>query len=605
MRNLKYCIVFSIVCLIQLNATSLRNSVEDTLNSNPSIIAEHLNRDAYELYIREEEADYLPTLNLDAFYEKSETKNAPDETPPAEGTTRKDGWNAIIKLEHILYDGGLTPSQVLEFQYKYNSNKYRSLDEVENTILDTVDAYIDLVSRQELVSLSKYNIKLHENYLAIAKEKEEISGEILETYQVNSKYHSVLDSFLEQENEANQAKNLYERLVGKKLVGNICRPKVNKSFLPLNLKDAINEGLRRSNKIREQVEKTKEQKEKIVQEKAGYKPTLTLELQSEYDNDIELDENGRQDTHSARVYLSWNFFNGGKTYYATEKETIFLKEEQKKLDNITNEVIEEIKASYATFYNTQKRIENLKLYEEDNFNIVLIYKKQLEDGTRTFIDILNAEAELYRSSINKIQKEFDYISSYYDLLFKMSMLSDVILMEEKQSCGEYVFTPKVTDIKSEDEDDILGEDLLDMFDNEDDTESLSEDAKVESDSIEDTNDNVIEETVSEDTTENRLDNLYNEEVVKVESSIVEVTVEKEMKYTIRIKLFKTEESLKLFVMKNNLSDKYDSFKRDIDIDSYQLTYGKYATVAEANKAIQALNKNVSSHGAYVDNLNHK
>lgn len=610
MRGLKYCIALFIVYSIPLNATSLRNSVEDTLNSNPSIIAEHLNRDAYALYIRQEQADYLPTLDLDAFYEESETRTKPDETPPAEGTTRKDGWNAVLRLEHVLYDGGLTPSQVMEYQYKYNSNKYRSLYEVENTILDTVDAYIELVSRQELVSLSQYNIKLHENYLAIAKEKEEISGEVLETYQVNSKYHSVLDSFYEQEDEESQARNLYEKLVGKKLSGNICRPIVNESFLPDTLEEAIKEGLRRSYKIREQVEKTKEQREKIVQERAGYKPTLTLELESEFDSDLELDENGRQDTHSARINLSWNLFNGGKTHYMTEKETIFLKEEQRKLDDITNEVIEEIKASYQTFYNKQKRLKNLELYEDDNFNIVKIYKKQLADGTRTFIDILNAEAELYRSSIDKIQNEFDYISSYYDLLFKMSILSDVILMEEKQVCNTYKFVPKITDVESEDEDDELGEDLLEMFDEEEDqineeVSSVDNDDEFNNLEINEIEETLTEEIIVENTTEERLDNLYNQIPVEKETELKIESSLNQKKYTIRIKLFKTEEGLLEFVDKHNLSDNYAFFKRDIKEDSYQLTYGQYSTVKEANKARLELDKNVLSHGAYIDNIDHK
>lgn len=464
MKNLKYYITFSIICSLHLNATSLRNSIEDTLNSNPSIIAEHLSRDAYKMYVYQEEADYLPTLNLDAFLEKSKTYNNPDIPPPGEGWSDKNGWNAILKLEHVLYDGGLTSSQVQEFRHKYNSNKYRSLYQVENTLQDTVNAYIDLVSRQELVALSYHNIKLHKNYLFMAKEKEEISGEILETYQVNSKYHSVLDRFLEQENEQKQAMSLYTKLVGKKLTDNICRPKINESFLPTNLEEAITMGVRRSYKIQEQIEKTKEQQEKIVQEKASYKPTLKLQIQSELDNDLELAENGRQDIHSARLFLSWNLFNGGKSNYMTQKEKLFLREEQKKLDDVTNEVIDEIKSSYNTFYNSKKRIKNLALYEENNFNIVKVYKKQLQDGTRTFIDILNAESELYRSSLSKIQEEFDSISAYYNLLIKMSMLSDVILMEEKQTCNKYVFIPKNTDSKTDTQDDELSADLLNMFD---------------------------------------------------------------------------------------------------------------------------------------------
>ena len=486
MKNLKYCVVLGIVSSLSLNATSLRNSVEDTLNSNPSIIAEHLNRDAYRMYIKQEKADYLPTLDLDAYYNQSRIENNPDTTPPAEGWSTNDGWNGILKLEQILYDGGLTPSQVMEYQYKYTSNKYRSLYEVENTILDTVNAYIDLASRQELVALSKYNIKSHEKYLEIAKEKEQISGEILETYQVNSKYHSVLDSFYEQANEQTQALNLYEQLVGKKLEGDICRPSVNKNFLPLTIEEAVKEGLRRSYKVKEQIAKTKEQREKVVQERAGYKPTLKLQLQAELDDDMELEENGRQDTYSARLYLSWNLFQGGKTYYMTEKEKIFLKEEQKKLDVVTREVILEIKNAYNTFYNFEKRIKNIELYEEDNFNILKTYKKQLADGTRTFIDILNAEAELYRSSIQKIEQKFDYIESYYDLLFNMSMLSDVILMQDKQTCSRYTFIPKDSDVKEDSSNDTLSDDLLNMFD-----------------------DAPVEETVESESDKNRLDNLYN------------------------------------------------------------------------------------------------
>ena len=418
LKKLPYLFILGMLCSNTIQATSLRDSVEDTLNSNPSIIAEHLNRDAYELYIFQEEADYLPTLNLDAYLEKSKTFNNSDDGTQ-EGWTKKNGWNAILKLEHILYDGGLTPSQVAEFRHRYNSNKYRSIKAVEQTILDTVNAYIDLASRQELVALSTHNIKIHEDYLNIAKEKEEISGEVLETHQVNSKYHSVLDRFLEQENEQKQALSLYNKLVGKELSGDICKPKINESFLPPSLDEAIKVGLRRSYKIKEQIEKIEEQREKIVQEKAGFKPTLRLQFQSLLDNDLELEENGRQDVHSARLYLSWNLFNGGKTYHGTKKEQLFLQEEQRKLDLVTSEVIDEIKEAYNSFYNLEKRLKNINMYVEDNFNILSVYKKQLLDGTRTFIDILNAESEYYRSNINKIEQEYNYVYAYYNLLINM------------------------------------------------------------------------------------------------------------------------------------------------------------------------------------------
>jgi len=596
LKQLKYYILLSVICTTSIYATSLRNSVEDTLNSNPSIIAEHLNRDAYELYIHQEEADYLPTLNLDAYLEKSKTYDDPDTPPPAQGWTKKNGWNAVLKLEHVLYDGGLTPSQAQEFRYRYNSNKYRSLYSVENIILDTVNAYLDLTSRQELVALSQHNIKLHENYLTIAKEKEEISGEVLETHQVNSKYHSVLDRYLEQENEQKQALSLYKKLVGKDLKGNICRPNVNESFLPPSLEEAIKVGVRRSYKVQEQIEKTKEQKEKIIQEKAGFKPTIKVQLQTLLDNDIELAENGREDIYSARLYLSWNLFEGGKTYYMTQKEKLFLQEEQKKLDAVTNEVIDEIKESYNTFYNLQKRIENMKLYVEDNFNIVKVYKKQLADGTRTFIDILNAEAELYRSNIDKIQQDFDYISAYYNLLFNMSILSDVILMQEKQTCDKYAFVPRDTEPKVDPTDTGLSEDLLNMFD---ETPTSQDETPIEEKSP-------IKEEMDVDS---MIENIYNNEKSdeKPKSNVETLSLgsddSNKYKYTIKIAIFKAEKGLKEFVKNHKLMDNYNFHKVGKNNNILQLTYGNYVSVADAKEAIKAINRKALVYGAYIDNIN--
>ncbi len=596
LRQLKYYILLSVVCTTSIYATSLRNSVEDTLNSNPSIIAEHLNRDAYEMYIHQEEADYLPTLNLDAYLEKSKTYDDPDTPPPVEGWSKKNGWNAVLKLEHVLYDGGLTPSQAAEFRYRYNSNKYRSLYSVENIILDTVSAYLDLTSRQELVALSQHNIKLHENYLTIAKEKEEISGEVLETHQVNSKYHSVLDRYLEQENEQKQALSLYRKLVGKELKGDICRPNVDESFLPPSLEEAIKVGVRRSYKVQEQIEKTKEQKEKIIQEKAGFKPTIKVQLQTLLDNDLELAENGREDVYSARLYLSWNLFEGGKTYYMTQKEKLFLQEEQKKLDAVTDEVIDEIKESYNTFYNLQKRIENMKLYVEDNFNIVKVYKKQLADGTRTFIDILNAEAELYRSNIDKIQQDFDYISAYYNLLFNMSMLSDVILMQEKQTCDKYAFVPRDTEPKVDPADTGLSDELLNMFDETPTAPQGENEINTEEKAP-------VKEEMDVDS---MIENIYNNEKIdkKPEPNVETLSLDSDnsdkYNYTIRIALFKSLEKLKEFVKENNLLDEYSFYNRDKN--TIQLTYGQYVSVADAKKDMLQLNKKTRSFGAYVYNI---
>jgi adhesin transport system outer membrane protein len=592
----------ALICAVNLSAVSLKQSVEKTLNVNPGIIAEYMNREAYKKYVDEEEGDYLPTLNLEAYAERSKTYENRDNA--ADNWINKDGWYSALKFEHILYDGGLTPSEAAEFRHKFYGNNYRSTQEVESTILDVADAYLDLVSKQELIALSKYNIKIHEEYLTVAKEKEQISGEVLETYQVNSKYHFVLDKFLEQQNEMDQSLSLYKSLVGEELEGNICRPAIDDKYIPSTLQEAIELGLRRNYKIKEQIEKINEQRERIVQEESAYRPTISFQFQTSLDNDLELDDNGRQDIYRSRIYMTWNLFNGGKTYHATQKEQLFLKEEQKKLDQITNEVVDEIKSVYRTYQNYKKRIKNIKLYVDDNFEILSVYKKQLLDGTRTFLDILNAESELYRAYITKIEQEFELLSSYYQLLFNMSVLSDTILMQQEQVCPKYVFTPRVDESLKEQENDKLSSELLNVFDEEPKKglEKKSEEKKPAPEDM-----LKMDNSTSVDIS-SRLEDIYGRgEISDSNTQAVKKTLESPEsalggKYTLNMANFKTQKEVQDFIKKYSLEDKASFYRFGKNGENIKLLYGSYENLISAGKDMEMIDKKALSYGAYIDNI---
>ncbi|WP_419771262.1 MAG: TolC family protein [Candidatus Marinarcus sp.] len=439
MSNLiKTCFILVFFC-ISLHAITLRESVEEAIVSNPDVIAELKNQEAYRMYVDEERADYLPTLNLDGYAEKSNTYNNADVQGALSDKIEKDGWHMILKLEQTLYDGGLSQSQVREREFNYQSNKMRSNYKIEKDVIyEITQTYTDLVMYDELLSLSQAIIKSHEENLVTAKEKEEISGEVLETYQVSSKLYYTTEKFLEQEESKKNTIATFKKLVGKKPTGKICRPIIDESVIPKTLEEAITYGIRNNYEILQKIEDIKKQREKITQQYAGYLPTLTFELQGTWDNDLELDENGRQDIYHARLNLKWNLFAGGKNYIGTKKEKLFLQQAQKDLELKTDEVAEQISNAYEKYYSTKKRISALEKYSEHNLNILEVYKKEFDAGTRTFVDILNAESEVYTSNTALIQREFELYTNYYSLLLNLSKLSDSILMQKKQICTEPV-----------------------------------------------------------------------------------------------------------------------------------------------------------------------
>lgn len=562
-------------------ATSLKDVVEQTIDANPDVLSEKFNKEAFKRYVDEEKGDYYPTINFSGFLEDSKTRSDRDDkvaNPDDPITERKDGWNAAITLDQIIYDGGKTPSEVEEYKHIYYGNKYRSTQRVEEIIRGAIDSYMDLVMYQELINLSENNLKLHDDYLVIAKEKESISGEILESYQVNSKKHYITDRYLEQKQLEDQSMNQYVRYTQKPTDGKVCRPVINEAMIPDTLQKTLELADIKNYTILEQVEKVKEQRENIEQATANYLPTLRFQWQSMWDDDLEYPENGRQDIHRARLILDWNIFEGGRTFHATQREKLFLQEQQKVLDNVVNQVEEEVTTAYNAYKISKQRVENLRKYVVDNRNIRDVYLKQLQDGTRTFIDILDAESELYRSEISTLEQEMDLYSKYFDLLQKTGILSEAVLRSQDQLCKTYVPKKYINPMKK--------------------PKNADMNAPMDQD--------VLNELGMETTTlDNEINNLLKIGDVATDEKVKKTVSSKQLptgKFTIVLTtLDNKKESLTAFKQKYGLQKNSSVYTYNVGLNTNVL-YGNYETLNEANDAIMDLSKKGVNIDVYVDYL---
>lgn len=419
-----------------LNALTLKESVQLALDTNPEIMAERSNQEAYKRYVDDAESDYYPRVDLSAYLEKSNVKNDYDDNTTDTDTT-KDGYRANLKLEQMLYDGGLTPAEVDKAKYIRDGNKYKTNQNIETVVLNVVDAYDGLVQYRELLQLTNDMIQTNENNLITAKEKEDISGEILETYQVSSKLNLVTEQFLEEQTLAKEQSNALIRYIGTdEIDGYVCRPKMDPMIVPDTLQEAIEIAVKQNFEILEQVEKIKERRENIAIADANFLPNLTLELQGSFDEDLKLPENGSQEELIARLNLNWNLFNGGKDANQSEQEKLFLKESKEDLEGVTRRIVATTKDLYFEYHKNKDRIEVLKNYVVANENIVKVYKEEFDAGTRTFVDILNAETELYESRQSLRNREFALLDNYYNLMYTFSILSRSILGMADSPCTE-------------------------------------------------------------------------------------------------------------------------------------------------------------------------
>ena len=569
----------SVLVSSSLHAVSLKESVEKVLANNPEVIAEKNNQEAFKKYIDERKANYYPRIDVDGRLEKSNSdkkyKTQPNASGQVNGSDQEDGYNVGIALNQMLYDGDLTPSQVREAKHNNIANQFRTNRNIDTVVYDTISAYTGLVQYDELLNLTKDMIKTNEDNLQIAKEKESISGEVLETYEVESKLNFVKEKYLEEKDLKSSRITTFKRYVGIDPVGNECRPKMDLSKIPNNLQDLIELGVMKNTEIQEQIERIKAQREKIAQADSKFLPNLSLELKALTDNDLSLNELGRENQVFGRVNLAWNLYNGGGDYAVSKQEELFLAEQKERLDAVTNKVVEALKVTYQRYLKNKDRIQVLKNYVVANENIVEVYKSEFESGTRTFVDILVAQTVLYEAKKSLINREFELYNNYYEILNSLSLLTETALDSKNDVCAEnkalsnMVVEQRQTNMNTE------SSDLKALLGDEPVVESK---VRVEA--------KPVATKVAKAT--------------PISGSFLDAP---ETYYTINITTTNGVEEANSYVSSNSL-ESANSYVYPFgpEMKSAKVIYGIFKSVKEANEAIKNLPSSVIANKPYIDNI---
>lgn len=425
---------FLLFALIGTNcsALTLQNAIEETFSVDHGILSNKYNTQAQEKAYEEKKSSYYPSIDLSNDTQRSNRKN--DYKDSATDKTNIDGNKAVLSVEQLLYDGGKTTSIVNEAESNYWSSVYDANAKNNEVILKVIKSYLQLSSFSEIESVLNYNKKAHNTALSIANNNEQISGELLETKKVLSMVSTLEDKIISNTNQKDESKNEFTKHTKIEKIDFLCRPTINESLVPKTLDEFLAVVLANNPKIKEQEKNLQKQSEKINQVLSRYQPNLKLKVEGIHDNDIELAEKGTQQEVVGKVVLNWNFYSGGGDDLSLQKEKLLQIKEKEILEKLKVDEIEKVKNIYSNYFSTKDRIANLKKTLAMDIDILRITNQQLEDGTRTFFDVLNAKSKLYDTQMNLIKQEHKFIENYFSLILEMGHLSDFIQNSSKDSC---------------------------------------------------------------------------------------------------------------------------------------------------------------------------
>ena len=423
---IKYLIIF--LFLFKFNLLSAENNVifyvESALKNNPKINAERENLKAVKQNENISKSEFLPSFTISGSQSNTETSNILDQSGTRSGDTTRNTETTKISVDQKIFQGfqGYNNLKKSKLEFEKAKNEYKQVE--QDTILNSVSAYYDLIFKNKSKDFNLANVDLFERQVESDRsrlQKGEIS--LTDLAQSESSLAGAQAALIKAESEYISAIAEFER-INRISAPNNLEDNFNILFLmPLSLENALE--LSNSNNPSLTIARINlaiSEKELNV-EKAKLSPSATLNYSKTKNKDLSatVDED-EQETVKATV--SWPIIQGGKNLSSIKK---FKHKKEKNvllLADKENEIKTQTATSWSFFQSAESVLVSteakLKAAEIANEGITLEYDS---GNSRTTLDVIQSRSLLLEARISNAKAKKDLIVSKLRLLSQVGGLN--------------------------------------------------------------------------------------------------------------------------------------------------------------------------------------
>ena len=165
MRGLKHALIG--LCLaaaaLPASAESLREAVQAAITNNPTARANDANVRATAMEMLARERDFLPTVSAyaeaGAYYYNDAARLA-----PAQNRRVSAAAEIGLRAEYVVFDGYRRANEVYRDAARVDQAIFGALDASETLALSVVEAYIDVLRHRQLAALAYQNVAKHREF---------------------------------------------------------------------------------------------------------------------------------------------------------------------------------------------------------------------------------------------------------------------------------------------------------------------------------------------------------------------------------------------------------------------------------------------------------
>lgn len=412
-----------------LSATTLQEAITTTIQTNPDVLAASSERKAVFEEIKQAKAGYYPTVDLSLGYgwEESDNPTTRANDQPYNDHNHEDlsRGEASLQLRQMLFDGMATKSEVKRQTARTDARAYSVFSSAENTALEAVNAYLNVLRNQKLVELAMTNYEAHERtHDQIKLRSERGVGRRADMDQSLGRLALARANLIAEQSNLRDAETAYLRVVGTQ-PESLEDPMSPHSAIPESVEQAISIALENHptlNSANADLESAHAQHETA---KSPFYPRIDLELGTTADNNIDGVRGHNQDI-TAMVRLRYNLLNGGRDS-ARKQETAYLINQAAEIRNNTHREVEEsVRLSWNALQTVNSQMDYFRQHVTSSENSRDAYQQQFGLGQRTLLDLLDSENEVFVSRQALVNAEYDQLFAMFRIVNSMGSLLQTV-----------------------------------------------------------------------------------------------------------------------------------------------------------------------------------
>ncbi|MBJ57819.1 MAG: hypothetical protein CMP24_06225 [Rickettsiales bacterium] len=420
---------FTYIILILINIANLSfstksetiyDSMATAYTNSPSLKSLRAKLKASDEEVSKVLSSKRPTVNFSGNFGRDSTTTI--NTSGVESTVDNSPTSVELEIKQNLYDSGRSKYNLGRTDSMIFAERAELASMEQKILLSTAQVYLELFTAIDLNKLAKNNLLVLKQHLNATKSRFEV-GEVTTTdlSQAKARYLKARANEIKSKGDVEIQKSKYFSLIGKEAPETLMFPEYYPD-LPKSLKEAIQLAIKNNPKVVAAGFRKKSSFLDISLAAANLLPKLDLNLsaQNAWDPNTFFDE---YKNYSIDLSLNVPLYQGGKNYADVRKKKKIAIEKSRNFDFEIREAVKDVEVVWLSLKNTQYQIKAIESSIFANNTALKGVREEEKVGTRTTLDVLDAEQELLEEKMVLVKAKKDLFFFSFQLLEKLGRLN--------------------------------------------------------------------------------------------------------------------------------------------------------------------------------------